>query len=181
MKTKKEEFNYFDELTYSLATSRKLLQKAHDGGSLIEGLCLYVSIIDGFLRLAIIYSRTQKSPKHTYDVEKQMIRQDEKERTYSEKEIYGMAFKEDIISSDIYQKLNQMYLFRNKVVHRFNISDIKYNQIAEACIKFELIYQDIFDILSILEHGSLKIPKLKKKDEARVHKEIFKKIGYKNH
>ena len=29
MKTKKEEFNYFDELTYSLATSRKLLQKAH--------------------------------------------------------------------------------------------------------------------------------------------------------
>ena len=171
-----ESSNYFEDLTHSLATARLLLQKAHDNQSAIEGLCLYVSIIDGFLRLAVVYSRTQKSSDHTYSVEKQMIRQDDDEKTHSEKEMYKMAFRENIISDELYQRLNQMYQFRNKVVHRFNISDINYTQIAEACIKFESIYKDIFDIVAFLEHGPCGVPKPSSEDMDRFYKKAFKKI-----
>lgn len=175
-----ESFNYFEDLTHSLVTARLLLEKAHDNESAIEGLCLYVSIIDGFLRLSIIYSRTQKSSDHTYGFEKQMIRQDDHEKTYSEKEIYQMAFRENIISDKLYQQLKQMYQFRNKVVHRFNISAINYTQIADACTKFESVYQEIFNIVAFLEHGPHGIPKPSPEDIQRFHKKAFKKITGKN-
>ncbi len=169
--------DYFDNLTQSLAVARMLLKKAHDNESAIEGICLYVSIIDGFLRLSIIYTRTQKSSDHTYEFEKEMIRQDDGEKTYSEKEVYDIAFKEKIISDDLYGRLKEMYLFRNKVVHRFNISDINYTQIAEACTKFESIYQEIFDIVALLEHGPKGIPKPEPEELDRLKKHAIKKIG----
>jgi uncharacterized protein YutE (UPF0331/DUF86 family) len=143
----------FDNIVQSLATARLLLQKAHTNESAIEGLCLYVSIIDGFLRLALIYARTQKSPSHTYEFSVNLISQNDGDKTYSEKEIYDFAFKEKIISDNLYKKLDEMYLFRNKVIHRFAISGITYKQIADACSKFELIYQEIFNIVAILEYG----------------------------
>jgi len=59
-----------DDLIHSIPTSRILLQKAHGEGALIEGLCLYVSIIDALLRLALVYSRTQKAPDYTYEIPK---------------------------------------------------------------------------------------------------------------
>ena len=169
--------NYFENLTRSVAVARILLQKAHENQSVIEGICLYVSIIDAFLRLSIIYTRTQKSPNYTYSVEKKMIYQDEGEKTYSEKDIYNTSLEEKIISPSLYERLQEMHLFRNKVVHRFNISDINYIQIAEACTEFESIYKEIFDIVAFLEHGSKGIPEMEPEEMKNFEKHMIKKIG----
>lgn len=169
--------DYFDDLTQSLTVARMLLQNANKNHSAIEGLCLYVSIIDGFLRLSIIYSRTQKSPDHTSEFEKDMIRQDDGEKTYKEKEIYDIARRENIISTDLYERLNKMYLFRNKVVHRFSISNITYAEIGKACDEFEVIYKEIFDIVAVLEHGHKGIPKPTQEELDQFEKHTVKKIG----
>lgn len=175
--------DYFENLTRSIATSRLLLQKAHKDGALIEGLCLYVSTIDGFLRLSIIYTRTQKSPDHTYELEKTMLHQDDGEKTYSEKDIYKMALEDGILSTELYDKIIKMYEFRNKAVHRFNISTITYAQIAKACIEFEKIYQEIFDILYRLENGPNKPKELNANEKKVIFEHMLKKIdngGYTN-
>lgn len=52
-------YDPLNDLIHAIPTSRLLLQKAHEEGALIEGLCLYVSTIDALLRLALVYSRTQ--------------------------------------------------------------------------------------------------------------------------
>ncbi|MFH2068276.1 MAG: hypothetical protein ABII89_02275 [Candidatus Omnitrophota bacterium] len=171
-----EPIDYFDNLTCSIATVRLLLQKAHKNGSLIEGLCLYVSAIDGLLRLAIVYTRTQKSPDHKYSFEKRLIYQDDGERTYSEKEIYRIALEEQVISPELYQKLLDMYEFRNKVIHRFSISTITCSQIAEACIKFERIYNEIFKIVEFLEHGPHGPKPIDKKTKQKIFERIKRKI-----
>ena len=168
--------DYFNDLCHSIATARLLLRKAHDNGCVIEGICLYVSIIDGFLRLAVIYSRTKNSPNHSYSFDKNFIRQDEGERTQSEKEIYDIAFREKIISEKLYKELREMYQFRNKVVHRFNISNINYTQVAEACTKFESIYHEIFDIVALLEHGPRGIPDASAEEMELFHSKALKKI-----
>ncbi len=118
-------YDPLNDLIHAIPTSRLLLQKAHEEGALIEGLCLYVSTIDALLRLALVYSRTQKAPNYTYTIPKELIRQDEGEKTYREKEIYDFALKEKVISDDLYKRLYEMYDYRNRVVHRFNISGIR--------------------------------------------------------
>jgi exonuclease III len=50
-------YDPLNDLIHAIPTSRLLLQKAHEEGALIEGLCLYVSTIDALLRLAWVYSR----------------------------------------------------------------------------------------------------------------------------
>jgi hypothetical protein len=87
----------FNDLIHAIPTSRALLQKAHKDGSLIEGLCLYVLTIDALLRLSLVYTRAQKAPNHTYEVPKLLIRQDDGEKTYTEKEIYDISLGEGII------------------------------------------------------------------------------------
>ena len=169
-------YEWFVDLIHSIATARMLSQKANVNGSLIEGLCLYVSIIDGFLRLSIIYTRTQKSPNHTYSIEKKLIRQDDNENTYSEKEIYKLALKEEIIQKDIYDKLIEMYNFRNKVVHRFSISNVSYSEVAKACETYEHIYNKIFNILEVLEYGNKGRPSLNKNEKETIFKKINSKI-----
>lgn len=169
--------SYFENLTQSIAVARSLLQEAQEHNCAIEGLCLYVSVIDGFLRLSIIYSRTQKSPDHTSEFEKKMIRQDDGEKSYSEKEIYNLAFQEGIISSQLYERLKNMYVVRNKAVHRFNISDITYADIARACDEFESIYNEVFAIVAVLEHGPKGVPKPTDEEMKAFNQHFTRKIG----
>lgn len=171
-----EPIDYFDNLIHSIATARLLLQKAHKDGALIEGLCLYVSVIDGFLRLSIVYSRTQKSPEHTYEFEKNLIHQSDDEKTYSEKEIYKIVYEEGIISDELHKKLLKMYEFRNKVIHRFSISIITYEQIAEACIEFEKIYQEIYSIVDLLENGPGGPKKVNLDEQRNIWKRMMRKV-----
>ena len=64
-------YDPLNDLIHAIPTSRLLLQKAHEEGALIERLCLYVSTIDALLRLALVYSRTQKAPNYTYTIPKE--------------------------------------------------------------------------------------------------------------
>jgi len=74
-------------------------------------------------------------------------------RRTREKEIYDFALKEKVISDDLYKRLYEMYDYRNRVVHRFNISGIRYADIAEVCTKFEPLYQEVIKVVDVLENG----------------------------
>jgi uncharacterized protein YutE (UPF0331/DUF86 family) len=168
----------FNDLIHSVPTSRALLQKAHKDGSLIEGLCLYVSTIDALLRLALVYTRTQKAPNYTYEIPKLLIRQDEGEKTYTEKKIYDITLEEGIISRDLHQRLYGMYDYRNKIVHRFNISGITYAEVGKVCTEFEPIYQEVFEIVNVLENGPRGGPReMTKEERVKAVKQIADKIG----
>ena len=47
----------FANFLYAFGAARKLLERAQERGSLIEGIVLYVSMIDGLLRIAMVLDK----------------------------------------------------------------------------------------------------------------------------
>ena len=47
----------FANFLYAFGAARKLLERAQERGSLIEGIVLYVSMIDGLLRISIVLDK----------------------------------------------------------------------------------------------------------------------------
>jgi hypothetical protein len=55
--------HHFANFLYSFGAVRKLLERAHGPGFLIEAIVLYVSLIDGLLRIALVLDkRRQRTP-----------------------------------------------------------------------------------------------------------------------
>lgn len=47
---------HFENFTHSISAARKLLARAQESGSLIEGLVLYAALVDGLLRMLVAHS-----------------------------------------------------------------------------------------------------------------------------
>src|ERR1035441_8594632 len=113
----------FENFIYSYGAARDLLARAHRTGSLIEGLVLYVSLIDGLLRIALVLDKQLEDASG--DVDFSYIQQEPGGRRYSEKEIYEQAHRRGIITTDMKAKIVDLYERRNAVIHRFFLTDIK--------------------------------------------------------
>jgi hypothetical protein len=57
----------FSNFIYAFGADRKLLKRAHDSGSLIEGMALYASLVDGFLRIGLVLKRQLKGRNDSID------------------------------------------------------------------------------------------------------------------
>lgn len=101
-----------------------------------------------------------------------------KAKRRTEKKRYtNFALKEKAISDDLYKRLYEMYDYRNRVVHRFNISGIRYADIAEVCTKFEPLYQEVIKVVDVLENGPHGPREMSKEQHAVVFQKISDKIG----
>src|SRR3989337_245004 len=68
-----------------------------------------------------------------------------------EKEIYKRAVKTKIINQELYDELFELYNERNKVVHRYIITDFRTEDILEIAMKYEKSDVKISSILNALE------------------------------
>ncbi len=131
----------FSRFMVSLLASIDLANKAQEKGSSIELVILYANQIDAQLRLALIlHEQLQNS---TNDIDVSLIFQGKDDKPIFEKEIYKRSSEAGVIDESLFTKLNDLYTSRNKVVHRYIISDLKTNDI----IKLVVDYMDIHKIL----------------------------------
>lgn len=131
----------FSRFMVSLLASIDLANKAQEKGSSIELVILYANQIDAQLRLALIlHEQLQNS---TNDIDISLIFQGKDDKPIFEKEIYKRSSDAGIIDEYLFTKLNDLYTSRNKVVHRYIISDLKTNDI----IKLVVEYMDIHEML----------------------------------
>ncbi|MET8352695.1 hypothetical protein [Micromonospora sp. NPDC005206] len=133
---------------YSFATVRLLLQKAHDNGSLIEGLVLYVSLIDGLLRLAIILDKQLASDPVTVGEYMQQVPGGPK---LTERAIYEEARQRNIIDEAFKAEVVELYGYRNAIVHRFFLTSLQYADLAPHLVRYERLYDRCFAIVGELE------------------------------
>ena len=148
--------NFFDNFTHSCAAARALLQKAHDQGNLIEGLILYAALTDAFLRNMLAIKTGGKVTDSTtvyfgsIALDSDLFRHSSK-RWFSEREIFRMALAANVVSEDEFQVLNDLYSFRNRIVHRFITSDVSYSDIAPRLIQYEHLYETLYEKLALIE------------------------------
>jgi hypothetical protein len=143
-------FEKLEHFTSSIATSRILLQRAHKQEFLIEALVLYAALIDGFCRIALMLKQQIKN--NTQDFNEEYIFQDENKRNYfSERSIYKLCLENFILDKDLFDEIESLYDIRNKVIHRFLITEIEYSHLGLVLDKYELIYQRLWNIVYGLE------------------------------
>lgn len=139
----------FSNFIMTFGAARKLLARAHEGGYFIEGLVLYASLMDGLLRIAIILMR--QLTRINGKVDKSFISQNEIGPYYDERQIIKIAHNENVINKELKERLDELYSKRNKIIHRFFLTDLKYNDISGVLEKCEVAYQEMYEIVYNLE------------------------------
>lgn len=113
----------FDRFTGSLAASHDLLKSAIDSESFVEIIAIAANQIDAYLRLSLVIAK-QLNEK-TNDIETRYLFQADGEKGIMERKVFDDALKFDVIDQEAFDELSELYNLRNRVIHRYIISNIR--------------------------------------------------------
>lgn len=138
-----------EQFLIGLGAAVQLLNRAGKNGFFVEYVCLATSVVDALLRMGLILQYQLKN--RTDDIPDEYLFQSEEDKIIPEREIYRRALKEEIIEQDLFNQLENLYRKRNKIIHRYIISDIKTDQVLKVGIQYELIIPIISNRIKVLE------------------------------
>ncbi|MEV4384303.1 hypothetical protein AB0J68_01025 [Micromonospora sp. NPDC049580] len=136
------------QFVQAFAAARLLLQRAHEHGFLIEGMVLYVSLIDGLLRTAIILDKQLAGDPVTVG---DYVEQVPGGAKFTEREIYREARRRGVIDEILENEVGNLYEYRNAIVHRFFLTRLQYADLAPYLVRYELVYDQCSAIVEALE------------------------------
>jgi hypothetical protein len=171
----------FKNFLYSFGAARNLLDRAFNVGSLIEGLVLYVSLVDGLLRIALILHIQIDTGGQDFDFS--YIQQERGKRRYSERQIYEEAFQRDLINADLKNEIEELYETRNAFVHRFFLTSVRYVDLGSTLDRYESVYHRCYDLVNSLEEQQLQTGRGMTttgpaSDRRKIADEINSKLGF---
>lgn len=148
----------FDRFIGSLAASHDLLYAAIDAGACIEIIAITANQIDAYLRLSLVIAKQLE--EKTDNIEIRYLSQAEGEKGIMERKVFDDALKLQVIDLETFESLNELYNLRNRVIHRYIISDIKSRDLVEiagrylnALEKIRLILRDFEQKQAVVPYG----------------------------
>ena len=132
----------------------QLSHRAGKNGFFIEYILLIASIIDGMLRISLMlqYQLETKSNK----VLDALLYQSNEDKIISERKIYKISLDKKIISKKLFDDLEKLYKQRNRVIHRYIISDISTKEVLNIGIQYEQVKYLVSDCVETLESKQIK-------------------------
>jgi hypothetical protein len=143
--------NFFENFAHSVAAVRVLLGTANEVGSFIEGLMLYATIVDAVLRNLVALETAPRDDQTRHLDARYFVHDDSK--WMNERRIYSEARDCGVIDQDLFAELEELYRFRNVVIHRFIISPIAYNDLIPRLDQYEVITQRLLARLAEIERN----------------------------
>jgi len=145
----------FGKFTESIAAADELYMRAAEKGCFIECVCLLANLIDGRLRIAnILYDQIQNNESK---MNLSLVYQGENDKKITEKDIYDLSKNKSIINQSIYDDLFKAYNKRNRVIHRYIISEITTSDILEIAVEYLDIHRKIWQIVYDLETKQMEL------------------------
>ena len=135
------QFDKYDKFMASLFATYDLKNRAIKCKSLIELVIIIANQIDAFLRMSIVLNKQIENETEEIDIS--LLYQGEKDSPIMEREIYRQSRKLGIIDVAIFDKLEELYMERNKVVHRFVITDFKTRDLFKIVYDYEIICETV--------------------------------------
>jgi hypothetical protein len=132
-----------------LVTAYQLRQRAEQNGFFIEYICLVASIIDGHLRMGLIFTHQLKTGSS--ELLEELLQQTDDGPIINEHEIYKRAKQQGVIDDDLFNKLESLYKKRNRVIHRYIISGLTTYEVLQIAVEFEQILPTVETIVGNLE------------------------------
>lgn len=145
----------FEMFLKGVGATAYMLNKAVENHAFIEATCLLASQIDGLLRTGVILQNQINN--NNSEIEKEWIYQGLTDRKKSEKEVYIKAKELGIINEDTFNELHNLYDDRNRVIHRFVISEITLAEVENISYSYYQIQQKINDIIYDLESRQIEL------------------------
>lgn len=147
----------YDKFMTSLAAVNDLIYRAHENKSFIELVALLANKIDALLRLSLILK--EQINNDTLTINTALIYQKEGDKIVFEKEIYKKALDEYIIDENLFKRLNYQYNQRNRVIHRYIISDILTKDVMEIVNEYLSLENEINEIEMNIEKQQVELKK----------------------
>jgi hypothetical protein len=145
----------FEMFLQGIGATVIILGKAIENKAFIEATCLLASQIDSLLRVAIVLKRQLINNNDIIELE--WIYQGASDKKKSEKDIYKKAKEFDIIDSDVYDELFALYEDRNRVIHRFIISEITLAEVETISYKYYGVREKIKLIVDDIESEQIRL------------------------
>ncbi|NQY79020.1 MAG: hypothetical protein HRT47_01785 [Candidatus Caenarcaniphilales bacterium] len=139
----------FGKFLEGMAAMMAVLNKSLENKCYIESVCAYTNLIDAYLRCALILKNQIKNRNKDLDI--RWIYQGIDDKPISEKMTYKEAFEEGIINEKQKTTLDTLYNERNRVIHRFIISEISYFDIEDISCQHNKLFEEIWQIVKDLE------------------------------
>lgn len=140
----------YDRFSGALAASYDLLNSAIESESNIETIAICANQIDAFLRLSIVLAKQLED--NTNQIHIKYLFQADSEKGIMERKIFDESLKYGVVNQNIYKELNALYELRNRVIHRYIISNIKTRDLIDIVIRYLEISEVVRLILSDFEH-----------------------------
>jgi hypothetical protein len=133
---KSSTLNYyrFDMFLQGIGATSLILSKAVANKAFIEATCILANQIDALLRIGVVLKN--QIDKNNNEIETEWIYQGLNDRKKSEKDIYKKALELNILSQSDYDKLFLLYNDRNRVIHRFVISEITLAEVEDIAYQY---------------------------------------------
>jgi hypothetical protein len=127
----------------SFGAAMHLLERAKGNNSYIEKICLCASIIDGLLRVSLIMEEQLRN--NTNSVNCTYLFQSDKDKPILERKIYKLSLGKKTITKQLFTQLERLYELRNKIIHRYIISDIKTIEVKKISDRYYKMMDKIAD------------------------------------
>lgn len=145
----------FDNFLQGIGATVQMLNNAIKNYAFIEATCLFASLIDAQLRIGIVLKK-QILESNT-EIELEWIYQGKSDKKKMEKDVYKRALELGVIDNDIFDELYKLYEDRNRVVHRFIISEITLAVVEDIAYKYSQLDKKIGKIIYDLESEQIKL------------------------
>lgn len=144
----------YDLFMASMAAVIDLRNLALEKGSFIELVALNANLIDAQLRLALILSEQLENGNTDIDVG--LLFQSEGDKVVMERAIYAKALQKGIIDQKIFDELELLYKERNKVIHRYIITDLRTEDVIKIVFRYYRLEEEIGLLVNALEQQQFK-------------------------
>ncbi|QEM12959.1 hypothetical protein [Mucilaginibacter rubeus] len=116
------EIDRYEKFMASLSASFDISTKALENDAVVEFMVITANQIDAYLRMSIVLKK-QLADK-TDDIDIALLFQGDTDSPVMERTIYKQALSFSIIDQSLFDALDSLYKERNKVIHRYIITDL---------------------------------------------------------
>lgn len=133
----------------------QLAKRAEKSGFLVEFICLSAALLDGILRVGLILQHQIKTKSDS--IPRDLVDQTNKDRIVSERSIFRRSLKEGVIRNNLFERLESLYQMRNRVIHRYIISDLTTKDVFEIAKKYKEAIPAVSKAIWILEKRQIEL------------------------
>jgi hypothetical protein len=135
------ELDKYEKFMAALVASFDLKNNALKNESFIEFSIIVANQIDAYLRLSIVMR--EQLNESTDNIKLKYLYQSPTDKPVMERKIYIEAKSKGILNDEIFKDLEELYIERNKMVHRYIISEFRTKQLFEIAYRYETVCEKV--------------------------------------